>query len=280
MTTRIQSPEDQADQSSDRMAYAVAAGILFLSWVIISSTVQLEALRAGRDIDWREPWLSEFTSHITLLGIILIIPLLLTKFPLSLETWKRRLPVYIVGFCVYTILHVFMMVALRVIIYPAVLGQDYHFGLLDSVNWLYEARKDLFSFVLFLYGFLVSRQTGQLKLEARAEGEHARKTHKITLKSGGRTIFLDADEIVWAKSASNYVEVHTGGKTHLARLTMARLQVLLDEAESCHTRCHRSYIVNRAHIREIIPTGEGDAKLILINGDVIPASRRYRNQLE
>ena len=85
--------------------------------------------------------------------------------------------------------------------------------------------------------------------------------------------------MIWAKAASNYVEVRTAHKTHLARMTLSRLNSLLSEAGDTHVQCHRSYLVSRAAIREIVATGEGDASLLLTNGEKIPASRRYRGGL-
>lgn len=271
--------ESRADKKSDRTAFWFSALLLMLSWVIISSSLQLEAIRNGQTVNWIEPWLSEFTSHITLLGLVLIIPLTLTRFPLTLENWKGRLPVYIGVFLFYTVLHVLLMVGLRKLSYPVFLNSSYGFGLGSPLNWVYEMRKDVFSFALFLTGFLASRQIGQLKLEANIAKDDARTNQQLNLKCGGRTIFMQADEIIWAKAASNYIEVRTEQKTHLARMTLGRLKELLAEAGDGHIQTHRSYMVRKDAIREIILTGEGDAKLILMSGDEIPASRGYRKNL-
>lgn len=280
MKRHMNTPESRADNKSDRTAFWFSALLLMLSWVIISSSLQLESLRDGQAVNWTEPWLSEFTSHVTLLGLVLIIPLTLTRFPLSLETWKRQLPIYVGAFLTYSVLHVLLMVGLRKLSYPVLIDTSYGFGLGSPLNWIYEMRKDVFSFILFLSGFLASRQIGQLKLEADIAKDDARTNHQLTFKSGGRTIFMQAGEIIWAKAASNYVEIRTEHKTHLVRMTLGRLKELLIEAGASHIQTHRSYIVRKDAIREIIPTGEGDAKLILMGGEEIPASRGYRENLE
>lgn len=276
----MDTPESRADKQSDRMAFWFAALFMVLSWVIISSSLQLEAVRNGQIVNWVEPWLREFTSHISLLGLVLIIPFILTRFPLTLENWKWRLPIYVGAFLTYSVLHILLMVGLRKLSYPVLIDTSYSFGLSSPLNWVYEMRKDVFSFVLFLAGFLTSRQIGQLKLEADITKQDARTNHQLTFKCGGRTIFMQAGEIIWAKAASNYIEVRTAHKTHLARMTLGRLKELLVEAGAAHVQTHRSYMVRQDAIREIIPTGEGDAKLILMNGDEIPASRGYRKNLE
>ena len=59
--------------------------------------------------------------------------------------------------------------------------------------------------------------------------------------TGGRMVFLNAEEILYAKSGGNYVEVFTDSTMHLARMTMSSLENLLDETGG-HIRVHRSYI--------------------------------------
>ncbi len=276
----MDTPESRADKKSDWAAFWFSALLLLLSWVIISSSLQLEAVRNGQIVNWAEPWLSEFTSHVTLLGLVFIIPFMLTRFPLSLENWKGQLPIYVGAFLAFSVLHVLVMVGLRKLSYPVLIDTSYGFGLGSPLNWIYEMRKDVFSFILFLSGFLTSRQIGQLKLEANIAKDDARTNHQLTFKCGGRTIFMQAEEIIWAKAASNYIEIRTENKTHLVRMTLGRLGALLVEAGNAHVQTHRSYLVRKNAICEIVPTGEGDAKLVLTNGENIPASRKYRHVLE
>ncbi len=44
-------------------------------------------------------------------------------------------------------------------------------------------------------------------------------------------------------------------------------------------RVHRSWIVNADHISRIEPTGEGDIKIEMKDGAIVPGSRRYRGNL-
>ena len=65
----------------------------------------------------------------------------------------------------------------------------------------------------------------------------------------------------------------------LARLTLAELERQLRDAGVDVVRVHRSWLVNRASIAEIAPTGEGDVTITLRDGDTAPGSRRYREPL-
>ena len=91
-------------------------------------------------------------------------------------------------------------------------------------------------------------------------------------------LFLDAEEILYAKAAGNYVEVFTENTMHLVRITLSSLEALLSEAGH-HLRVHRSYIVRKSAISELKPNGEGEAVIFVPNQVQIPVSRNYRSKV-
>ncbi len=240
----------------------------------------MEAARLNMPLNVPAEWLFEISSHVAILVATLIIPYLLYRFPLSIDNWPRRWPVYAGGFIGFVLCHVGLMVAIRTLVYPMLANGPYNFGLLSWEPWIYEARKDALTYLTFLSLFLIGRQVGQLKIEASAAREEARDTGRLTLKCGGKTIFLRAGEIIYAKAAANYVEVFTPSGQHLARMTLSSLERLLAETGSDPIRIHRSYLVSRYHIRTITPKGDGDAQIALTDGTTLPLSRKYRTSLE
>lgn len=100
---------------------------------------------------------------------------------------------------------------------------------------------------------------------------------RLTVKSYGRTIFVMVDEIDWIGSSGNYLELHTGKKTHLLRETMTQMEEKLDPA--MFVRIHRSTIVNLERIREMHPLFKGDQILLLKDGTELTVSRNYRESL-
>ena len=118
------------------------------------------------------------------------------------------------------------------------------------------------------------------QLEAEVARAEARQTHRLTLKCGGRTLRIAADEFRAAQAAGNYVEIRLAGGEHLARSTLTELERQLSEAGIDAVRVHRSWLVNRDAIREIAPTGEGDVAITLDTGAKVPGSRRYRDRLD
>lgn len=265
-----------ADRRADRMTYLYVLVFTFASFLILS----LSEISEYPQENSMRFWIDMGTSHFVIALCDLAIPFALTKAPLARESLKTSIPIHVFACIVFSAVHILLMVGMRALLYPPLVGEALYFGLGDFNVWLYEFRKDAYSYVLILFLFQTGRQLMQARLELSVARAEARQNHRLTLKSGGRSIFLNADDVLWAKAASNYVEIHTQTGTHLARMTLARLRALLEESGSRHVQAHRSYIVHRNAIREIIPTGEGDAKLVLTNGERIPVSRGYRAELE
>jgi hypothetical protein len=280
MQNKSENLEVAADRRADKSSLIIVWAFVCLSWIVLSSSEQMEASKSGLDVFWLEPWLTQLTSHIAIIGSILLIPFFLNRFPLSWTNWKKQLLIYVGLFFIFGALHIILMDVFRHLSFPIFLGRPYYEGLFDFNLWIYELRKDAYSFLLILSFFVTGRHIEQLRLEARSHLKDAKDTGRLTLKSGGRTILLNAQDILWVESASNYVEIHTEQGMHLARMTLSSLETLLSEAGDNHLRVHRSYLVKRNALREIIPSGEGGASITLTDGTKLPVGRKYRPNLE
>ncbi|WP_290483999.1 LytR/AlgR family response regulator transcription factor, partial [Hyphomonas sp. UBA2515] len=212
------------------------------------------------------PWLSQATSHGVILALTPFITFMLSRFPLSAGQWRTNLLVHAAATILFSVVHILAMVALRKLLTPIVFGIPYDFGLSNVSVWLYEYRKDVLSYSLIAAIFWMNRLVEQRALDSRVAQSDATDLHRLTLKSGGRSYFVNAPDVIWAKAAGNYVEVVTKGKSYLARLTLTELSRLLDAAGGRHVRVHRSHIVNLDHVQAIEPTGEGDVTLRLDTG--------------
>lgn len=274
MTSTPRHPELEADQRADRRTWVYFAVFLFASFLVTSLSDQHDIQKAGLPYA-NMPWLAQATSHLVILAMTPFITFMLSRFPLA--DWRRTLPVHAVAVVMFSVVHILAMVALRKLLAPVFFGVTYDFGLTDLSTWLYEFRKDVLSYALIAAIFATNRLAEQRGMEARAAQKEASERHRLTLKSGGRTYFVDADDIIWVRAASNYVEVVTPARTYLARATLTELEKLLTAAGGSHARVHRSHLVNLEKVSEIRPTGEGDVTLTLESGDVVPGSRRYRD---
>jgi hypothetical protein len=279
MDRRRHHPELEADRRADRKTWIYFGCFLFASYLVEALSDQYELARNGAAHP-NLPWLSQATSHGVILALTPFITFMLSRFPLAAGQWRNNLAIHVAATAGFSLVHILAMVALRKLLTPIIFGFPYEFGLRDASVWLYEYRKDILSYTLIAAIFWVSRLAEQRALDTRAAQRDATDLHRLTLKSGGRSYFVNAPDVIWAKAAGNYVEVIATGKTYLARLTLTELSRLLDAAGGRHVRVHRSHIVNLDRVSEVLPTGEGDVTLRLDTGDEVPGSRRYRAQFE
>ena len=101
---------------------------------------------------------------------------------------------------------------------------------------------------------------------------------RILLKSGGDIYFLKADEIDWIEADGDYMKFYAGGRTHLLRETMGRLEAKLDPRQ--FVRIHRSTIVNLSRVRKLSPSFAGEYAVVLHDGTKLRLSRGYHGRLQ
>ena len=120
---------------------------------------------------------------------------------------------------------------------------------------------------------------GQERLVRRAEGDApaAPVPNRIVVKDRDRVIFIDIGDIDWIGADGDYVRIHTAGKSHLVRDTMAAMEQRLDA--SAFVRIHRSTIVNVSRIKELRPYSSREYAVILRDGTRLRLSRRFRDRL-
>lgn len=101
------------------------------------------------------------------------------------------------------------------------------------------------------------------------------KSKKITIKQSGYNIVLEEKEIYYIESRSRNLYVHTSQE--VIELTNYWLKTIIKDLSSDFAKCHKSYIVNKKHIRQI-DKGNSALKLKGIN-DYIPIGRKYKDNV-
>ncbi len=117
------------------------------------------------------------------------------------------------------------------------------------------------------------QQTGAATASAAAE----RPGDRILVKSSGEIFFLKAEEIDWIEAEGDYMKFHVGGRAHLMRETMARLEARLDPKR--FIRIHRSTIVNIDRLRKLSPSFAGEYAVVLHDGTKLRLSRGYHERI-
>lgn len=101
---------------------------------------------------------------------------------------------------------------------------------------------------------------------------------RLVVKSEGRVVFVQSEDIDWIEAAGNYARLHVGEDAHLIRETMIGLERKLDPER--FVRIHRSAIVNVGRIKEMQPLFHGEYLVVLNSGSQLTLSRGYRDNLQ
>jgi two-component system LytT family response regulator len=101
---------------------------------------------------------------------------------------------------------------------------------------------------------------------------------RLMVKSGGRVVFLQLDELDAVESEGNYVRLHAGSRVYLVRETMASIETRLGHDRFC--RVHRRWIVNLDRVRELHVRANGEHELVTHEGRGYRVGRAYRDAVQ
>lgn len=255
--------------------YVAAAVVTLVINTVNVLSVLHDAARDGDALPWWEPVVWEATSGSMVLVLAWIAYAAVRTAPP--ENWRsvRFAAVHVGAMTLFSAAHIAGMVGLRIGVY-ALLNERYAFGLsLDEV--LYEYRKDIVGYLLLVATFWVA-----LRLTAAApvaeEPTSATPSPMFDIVDAGRVVRVPVGEILCVRSAGNYVEFCLiDGRRPLMRSTLGRIAERL--AGHGFVRTHRSWLINRAHVREIRPEGSGDYQIMLDGAVSAPLSRRFPETL-
>jgi two-component system LytT family response regulator len=99
------------------------------------------------------------------------------------------------------------------------------------------------------------------------------RDERLVVKTGGRILFVEVDEIDWIEASANYVRLHSGKQTYLVREGISRISERLDAER--FVRVHRSIIVNARRVKELQPCNSGEYIVVLKDGHELSCSRGY-----
>ncbi|NVD45922.1 LytR/AlgR family response regulator transcription factor [Qipengyuania atrilutea] len=95
--------------------------------------------------------------------------------------------------------------------------------------------------------------------------------------AGGATVRVAIEDIDWIEAAKDYVMLHTALRSYLHRISMSRLEQMIDPAQLI--RVHRSTFVNPALVSEVRRLGKGLIALALRDGAVVPVGPSYSKEV-
>ncbi len=247
---------------------AVIAGFLLAVIVVNISSHAIED--PGLAI-W-EPALWEFSSYFAILALVPAIYYGYRRFHWRALGVPRFLGVQAICFVAFSLAHIALMVAIRVAGYG--LAHE-HYDFVQGhlvIELIYEGRKDALTFIL-VTGIIWADE------RLRAQQRVPAAPERLEVKTDGRTLYLDPDDIVFVEAAGNYVELHQSArpKPLLLRGTLNEFEMRLKAND--FVRVHRSRLINRRHIASHTGTSSGDLRITLRDGRELAGSRRYRGNL-
>jgi len=93
----------------------------------------------------------------------------------------------------------------------------------------------------------------------------------IFIKTDGKLIKLNYDDILYLEAMGDYVQLVTPSKKYLTLNTLSTIETKLDKTR--FIRVHRSYIVNLTKIKDI------KGNTLLIGDNIIPISKSYKDEV-
>lgn len=122
------------------------------------------------------------------------------------------------------------------------------------------------------------RLTGRL-MDLVREHMHAKSEHieAFTIRDKGREHKVNVSDILYLHAEGNYLRLQLKDRHLLHRMTMNAVETELDPVR--FLRIHRSYIVNRAHVRNARYSGNNEFIFSMANNERIVSGRSYKEQI-
>jgi two-component system LytT family response regulator len=101
---------------------------------------------------------------------------------------------------------------------------------------------------------------------------------KLGIKSNGRILFIDPQDVAVVKAEGNYVLLERGSGSDLLRESIS---TVAEKLKPCgFVRIHRSLLVNSSFVQEIRPCATGEYVLSLRNSKEYTVTRTYKKNLK
>ncbi|MBK7384929.1 MAG: response regulator transcription factor [Flavobacteriales bacterium] len=120
--------------------------------------------------------------------------------------------------------------------------------------------------------------TGKLMNLVR-EHLHAKSeyTEVFSIRDKGREHKVNSADILYLRAEGNYLNLQLKDRHFLFRMTMNSVESELDPER--FLRIHRSYIVNRTHVRNARYSGNNEFIFSMSNNERIVSGRSYKDQI-
>jgi two-component system LytT family response regulator len=126
--------------------------------------------------------------------------------------------------------------------------------------------------------FSDSALTNRMLDRVAGANKEAYSSERLVIKTQGRVVFLELDQIDWVDAEANYVRLYVGKESYLVRNCIGHISEQLESRN--FVRIHRSTIVNVSRIKELHPVNSAEYLVVLKSGKQLSCSRGYRGELK
>lgn len=98
----------------------------------------------------------------------------------------------------------------------------------------------------------------------------------LRVRERDRIVLVRPEQVDWIEASGNYVRLHAGSRSHLARYSLSELE---ERLAGRFVRIHRGTLVNRSRVVELQPHFHGDYVAVLADRTVLRVGRTYRAAL-
>lgn len=260
--------------------FLIVAAVVICASFIITSLVAIQDVRSNPAIRPGEIWLNEATSHLAILILLPLFPMIIRRiFSHRLLDW-RALFFLFAGYIAFVFLHLAIMMVVRKLLHPAILGFGYSPNLLAPAHLVYESGKDLLTYTVLMISAVAFIKI-QLHRSTKAELQSPNSDiEPIVLRSGASVRYVSPNEIVSGSASGNYVEVRLQNGTFLARSSLQEMINLISPRSDRFRRVHRSHFVNLDKVTGVEPVGDGRVYIDLSDGSRLTGSRSYKAYID
>ena len=110
-----------------------------------------------------------------------------------------------------------------------------------------------------------------------APGPGRRWRERFVVIHGRRRVLVPVNTVTRIEADDNYVILHAPGARHLLRQSLRALERELDPAR--WVRVHRSVMVRRDEISEVVTRADGDWEVRLVDGTLVRVGATYRDRV-
>ncbi len=101
---------------------------------------------------------------------------------------------------------------------------------------------------------------------------------RFEIRENGRKFYVEFDTVLWIQALDHYQKIHTQTGYHLISDTMKGLETKLPQ--EVFGRAHRSYFINKRHVRSIYKKSDGPKGtfVVLTDGNELKLGQSYKSE--